>query len=196
MANLSPSITADLILTLDCTATLQRCAEDRLTDIGLVVTCKWNAESVDEPDGHLLSRHVFGEPDHEGWLTAQIVTVTGYILDLAEPDVIDRADEISGDLLELAERLQSDGDTVLAVDVINWFAPFDSVKLSSATLQLIDHTLAGVCDRMVYILGRHLRLVRRSEISAPKVERPIDWWQARGWTEIDDQIIGRPCGGA
>jgi hypothetical protein len=193
MAKLSRSVTDELTRTLDCTATLRRAVDDLLTEVGLVVACGWDTQTVGESDGQLLSRHVFGEPDHEGWLTAQVVTVAGYVLDLADPDVIDNADEISGDLLELAERLRPDGDTVLAVDLINWFAPFDSVELSSASLELIDHTLVGAWDRMAYILGRHLRLVRPLEMSAPEVEHPIEWWHARGWTELGNQIITRSC---
>jgi hypothetical protein len=137
---------------------------------------------------------VLGEPDAEGWLSAQVVSLHGYLLDLAEPDVLDRADEISGLLLALAARLPRDGDTVLALESVDWFSPFDSISLAQASLVLIERAVAGLCDRLAYGLGEHLRLVDGEHSDPPDLEHPASWWVARGWADPGDGVVIRPCG--
>lgn len=187
-------LTARLIEVLDCTVTLRRGVDDRLTEAGIVVTTGWQADDPGDIDRSRLTRRVVGEPDAEGWLSAQVVALHGYLLDLAEPDVLDRADEISGPLLTLAARLHRDGDTVLALDNVDWFSPFDSISLAQASLVLIERAVAGLCDRLAYGLGEHLQLVDAGHSEPPDLEHPANWWVARGWADLGDGLVVRTCG--
>jgi hypothetical protein len=144
----------------------------------------------------LLARHVFGGPDEEGWHTAQVVALHGHLLELSEPDVLDQADETSALTLAIAARLQRDGDTVLALTDADWFTPFDSVAIATESLALLDRVLARVCDRLAYPLGEHVRIVAPDDTEPPALERPVHWWVTRGWAEIEDGIVVRPCGGS
>jgi hypothetical protein len=148
VSDLNLILTARLIEVLDCTVTLRRSVDDRLTEASIGVTTGWQADDPGDPDRSQLSGVVLGEPDAEGWLSAQVVVLHGYLLDLVEPDVLDRADEISGLLLALAARLHRDGDTVLALESVDWFSPFDSIPLAQASLVLIERAVAGLCDRL------------------------------------------------
>jgi hypothetical protein len=192
--DLTTRLAQRLIAVLDCTLTLRRGVDDHLSELSIVLTTGWDADALNSADQALLTRHVFGEPDEEGWHTAQVAALHGQLLDLSEPDVLDRADEISALTLAIAARLQRDGDTVLALQDADWFTPFDSVAITRASLALLDRALARLCDRLAYLLGEHVRLVEPGDTEPPALERPVPWWVARGWAEIDDGIVVRPCG--
>lgn len=93
MPELSATLTEHLIDALECTATLRLSVDDRLTSVVIVVTTAWDAATLYGAEQQLLSRHVLGDPDDEGWLTAQVAALSGYLLDLSDPEVIDQADE-------------------------------------------------------------------------------------------------------
>jgi hypothetical protein len=183
-----------LIAVLDCTVSLRRGVEDRVSEVSVVLTTGWDSDAPDGADRKLLARHVLGGPDEEGWHTAQVAALHGHLLDLSEPDVLDQADEISALTLAITGRLHPDGDTVLALTDADWFTPFDSVALAQASLALLDRALGRVCDRLAYLLGEHVRLVEPDDTEPPTLERPTHWWVARGWAEIDSGIVVRPCG--
>jgi hypothetical protein len=191
---LSPHLTQRLIEVLDCTVTLRRGVDDRASELSIVLTSGWDADLPDGADRKLLARHVLGGPDEEGWHTAQVATLHGHLLDLSEPDVLDQADEISAVGLAIAARLHRDGDIVLALQDADWFTPFDSVALAEASLALLDRALARRCDRLAYLLGEHVRFVEPGDTDPPALERPVAWWHARGWAEIEDGIVVRACG--
>jgi hypothetical protein len=193
---LSPKLTQRLIAILDGTLTLRRGVADRVTELSIVLTTGWHSDAPDAADRELLARHVLGGPDDEGWHTAQVAALHGHLVDLSEPDVLDQADEISAVTLAIAGRLYPDGDTVLALQDADWFTPFDSAALTEAGVALLDHMLARLCDRLAYLPGEHVRLVEPDDAEPPALERPAHWWAARGWTEIDDGIMVRPCGGS
>lgn len=85
-------------------------------------------------------------------------------------------------------------DIVLALEDAEWFAPFDSVAVTRASLHLIDSTVSGLCDRMADVLGDRLRLVEADDAKAPTLEHPLDWWAVRGWALLDSDIVVRPSG--
>ena len=76
--------------------------------------------------------------------------------------------------------LHRNGDTVLALEGVDWFTPFDSVSLAQASLVLVERAVAGLCDRLAYRLGEHLRLVAAEDSKPPDLEHPASWWVARG----------------
>lgn len=191
---LTPALTERLIQLLDCTLTLRRGAEDRSTEVGIVVTTAWDPDTASAVDRSLLARHVRGEPDSEGWHTARVAVLYGHRLDLADPDVLEQADEISALALAIAEALHADRDTVLALEEADWCSPFDSLPLARAALDLIARTLSGLCDRLAYPLGDHLRLVTTDQPEPPALEHPLDWWTTRGWLHAGDGIVVWPCG--
>jgi hypothetical protein len=129
---------------LDCTATLRRGAEVRLTAVSLEVTTSWPADEVGDADRDLIARHVSSEPDEGGWLGGQVVSTHGYLLDVGLPDVIDRADEISAVIYAIAEGLRESSETVLAAETVDWSEPVTGPRLVRACLELIVQTL-GEC---------------------------------------------------
>jgi hypothetical protein len=106
---------------------------------------------------------------------AQVAALHGHLLDLSEPDVLDQADEISALTVAITGRLQRDGDIVLALTDADWFTPFDSVAIATASLALLDRMLARLCDRLAYLLGKHVRLVEPDDHRAarPRAARPL-----------------------
>jgi hypothetical protein len=79
---LSAHVTQRLIEVLDCTVTLRSGVRDRSTQVSVVVSTGWNPHHVDEADRELLARYVWGAPDEEGWLTAQVAALHGYLFEL------------------------------------------------------------------------------------------------------------------
>jgi hypothetical protein len=191
---LSPQLTQRLIDVLDCTVTLRRGVDDRASELSIVLTTGWDADLPDGADQELLAQHVLGGPDEEGWQTAQVAAMHGHLLDLSEPDVLDQADEISAVSLAIAARLHREGDIVLALEDADWFTPFDSLTITTASLALLDRVAARLCDRLAYLLAAHVRLVEPGDTDPPALDRPVPWWIARGWAEIEDGIVVRPCG--
>jgi hypothetical protein len=191
---LSPRLTQRLIEVLDCTLTLRRGVDDRVSELSIALTTGWDADLPDGADPELLARHVLGGPDEEGWHTAQVAALHGHLLDLSEPNVLDQADEISAVSLAIATRLHRDGDIVLAMEDADWFTPFDSLAITTASVALLDRALACLCDRLAYLLGEHVRVVEPGDTDPPALERPVPWWIARGWAEIEDGIVVRACG--
>jgi hypothetical protein len=47
---------------------------------------------------------------------------------------------------------------------------------------------------VTYGLGEHLRPVDAEHSQPPDLEHPGNWWVARGWAELGDGIVVRPCG--
>ena len=123
-----------LVEVLDCTLTLHRGVDDQSTRVSVTVTCGWNRDDVEGADRDLLAGRVWSEPDEEGWLTAQVAALHGYLFDLSEPDVLDQADEISTVILAIIAQLHQDGDAVLALETADWFTPFDSPAMVGASL--------------------------------------------------------------
>lgn len=190
---LSSDLTAKLIQLLDCTLTLRRGADDRSAEVGVVITTSWDPDTVEDPDRAVLTRHVQGEADEQGWHRARVATLYGHLLDLAAPDVLDQADEISAVTLAIAQGLRRDGDTVLALEDVDWFPRLDSVRLARASLELIERTITRLCDRLAYQLGDHLRLVTTGQPEPPVLEHPLEWWTARGWLHAGGGIVIWPC---
>ncbi len=143
MPGLSAALLSELTYALDCAVTLRRTGDDRLTQAGVVVNTGWDVDQFSENDRKLLARQVSGEPDEDGWLTARVAALSGYLLDLADPDLLDQADEISAGLLAAAVRLRDDGDRVFVVEDADWFPPFDPPPLARATLELLRRVLGG-----------------------------------------------------
>jgi hypothetical protein len=121
---------------------------------------------------------------------------TGTCSTCPSPDVLNQADQLSAVSLAIAARLHRDGDTVLAPTDAHWFTPFDSVAIATASLPLRDRVPARHCDRLTHSLGEHVRLGEPDNTEPPALNRPVHWWDARGWAEIDDDIVVRPCGGS
>ena len=115
---------------------------------------------------------MWGEPDEDRWLTVQVAALHGYLLDLSEPDVLDQADELSALIPAILAQLHQDGDTVLALETADWLAPFDSVALVGATLNLLDRAASLLRERLAYALADHLRLVEADQAEPPALEHP------------------------
>jgi len=170
---LSAHLTQRLIEVLDCTLTLRRGVEDRFTQVSVALTSGWHPDHVDAPDRELLARHVWGEPDEDGWLTVQVAALHGYRFDLSEPDVLDQADELSALILAIVAQLHQHGDTMLALlETADWLAPLDPVALLGATVNLLDRAASLLCERLAYALADHLRLVEADQAEPPVLEHP------------------------
>jgi hypothetical protein len=104
------------------------------------------------------------EPASSSWRCHRVAELHGYLFDLSEPDVLDQADELSALILAIVAQLHQDGDTVLALETADWHAPFDSVPLLGATVNLLDRAASLLCER-----------------------------QARGWHPLGNGIVVRPC---
>jgi hypothetical protein len=103
------------------------------------------------------------EPASSSWRCHRVAELHGYLFDLSEPDVLDQADELSALILAIVAQLHQDGDTVLALETADWLAPFDSVPLLGATVNLLDRAASLLCE------------------------------QARGWHPLGNGIAVRPC---
>jgi hypothetical protein len=182
-----------LIEVLDCTVTLRRGVDDRSTQVSVVVTSGCARTMSRKPTGNCWPVMCGASRTRRDGSPRRSPRCTESLFDLSETDVLDQADEISALILAIVARLYQDGDTVLALDTADWFAPFDSVALVSASLNLVDRAVSRLCDRLAYALGDHLRLVEADEAEPPPVEHPRHWWLARGWHHLGEEIVVRPC---
>ena len=140
--------------------------------MSVVLTSGGHPDHVDAADRELLARHVWGEPDEDGWLTVQVAALHGDLFDLSAPDVADQADEISALIPAIVAQLHQHGDTVLMRETADWLAPLDSVALVGKTRNLVDRTTSLRRERMAYALPDHLPLVEADQSEPPALEFP------------------------
>jgi hypothetical protein len=67
---LGPRLTQRLIAVLDCTLTLRRGVDNRVSELDIILSTGWDADAPTGADRELLARHVFGGPDEHGWGSA------------------------------------------------------------------------------------------------------------------------------
>ncbi len=99
-------------------------------------------------------------PDEDGWLTVQVAALHGYLVDLSEPDVLDQADELSALTRRSSRSGTSTATPVLALETADRPAPFDSVALLGALVNLLEKAASLLRERQAYALADHLRLVK------------------------------------
>ena len=127
-----------------------------MSEVSVAVSTAWDGQTVGDSDRGGLARQVHGAPDGEGWRAAQVAALHGQVFDLSDPDVVDQADEISEVSLAIATGLADDGDTVLALEVAEWFPALRFDLAGRCRLGSCRPVLSRLCDRVAYLLGLRL----------------------------------------
>ncbi len=185
---MSAALETALTGALDCAITLWHGSDDRVTHTAARVTTGWYADNLADSDRAMPNRYPPGEPDEEDCITAQVAALSGHIFHLADPDALDRADEISADALAITAHLQREG-AGCGYSRPPTGSRRSTQRPSCATLALIGRVLNELADRLAYPLGEHLRLIDPHAPSPVQAQRPPGWWLEHRWIDTGNGIL-------